>query len=251
MSMSGTVTKTAPDGTETPLAPGAILKQGDELVVGGLSEVELVFSNGSEVTVKERTSVSIAKLQQEAFSGNQSYEQLQADPSKSQTMLDLNYGSVDFHVKKLQAGSKFDIQTPLGTAAIRGTRGTITLLFNRARNEFTLQVSNVDGLVDFSSTFAGNLVFGPGNTATVGLDSTQGSKTEGVPQGSTVVMRVRAGDPGFQAVVNAIKPFIPPSTPQPVVTPTPPPGASGNENDDLGIIVVSPEGQSTSSTSND
>lgn len=40
------------------------------------------------------------------------------------------------------------------------------------------------------------------------------------------------------------------SGPTPVITPTSPPGASGNENDDFGVIVVSPEGPSNTPTSN-
>lgn len=247
----GTVTKVSSNGDKSPLTKGTILKEGDAVIARDLSSVELIFSNGSEVTVEENSSVKIETLKQEAFSSGQSYEQLKADPSKSQTLLGLDYGSLDFHVKKLQSGSTFDIETPLGTAAIRGTRGTITLLYNSVNNQFTLQVSNVDGLVDFSSTFAGNLVFGPGNTASAGFNSSEGSKTEGIPQGKTVVLRISQGDPGFQAVVNAIRPFIPASTSTPkppVITPTPGGDQDFEDDNDFDIIVVSPEGSETEST---
>ncbi|MFU8847798.1 MAG: FecR domain-containing protein [Opitutales bacterium] len=243
--ITGSVTKTSPDGQATQLTPGAILKEGDSLAVDQLSEAKLVFSNGSEVTVKERSNISLAKLHQEAFTGNQSYEQLQADPSKSQTLLELNYGSVDFNVKKLQSGSTFDIATAMGTAAIRGTSGTVTILYNRVRNEFTLLVTNLDGVVDINSTYVGSLIFGSGNTAATSFSSNVGRKIENIPGGHTVILRVSAGDPDFREVYNALLPFFPPSQPKPVITPTPPPGASGNEDDDLGIIVVSPEGPSS------
>lgn len=249
IAITGTVTKYNSSG-QTRIAAGAILKEGDSLTTGPLGSAKLIFSNGSELTVKENSSFEISELQQEAYNSSNSYEQLQADPSRSQTLLELNYGELEGHVKKLRSDSKFHIQTPLGTAGIRGTRWSATLIYNAVRGEFTLTVNNFDGLVDIMSRYAGGVTFTSDKTATKSVNPTISEVvTEQLPQDHTISLTIAKGDPGFQAVVNAIKPFIPASAPQPVVTPAPPPGASGNEDDDLGVIVVSPEGQSNTPTS--
>ncbi|MDP5079227.1 MAG: FecR domain-containing protein [Opitutales bacterium] len=119
--VEGVISKSSLDGSVSPLALGDILIEGDIVNVAELSTVTLVFSNGSEIVIQENSSLNIAKLQQEPFSGDQSYEQLQADPSKSQVLLELSYGVLDGHVKSLRSGSTFEVDTPLGTASIRGT----------------------------------------------------------------------------------------------------------------------------------
>lgn len=242
----GTVTKYTADGKNTPLKAGDILKEGDSISATALSEAELVFSNGSELTIEENTSVNIAKLQQASFSGNQSYEQLQADPSKSQTLLELNYGQLSGHVKKLRADSQFDIQTPLGTAAIRGTKWSVLLIYNAERGEFLLTVKNHDGLVDILSRYIGQFEYSEGNIGDKGYDSSISETTrELIPQDHTIVIRLREGDPYYDDLFQLIQNYIP-TGPKPVITPGPGPGPGPGdpEDDDFGIIVVSPEGTS-------
>lgn len=240
--VTGTVTKYAANGQQTPLTPGAILKQGDSVSATALSEAKLVFSNGSELTVEENTSVSIAQLQQQAFSGNKAYEQLEADPSQSQTLLELNYGKLSGHVKQLRSDSTFQVQTPLGTAAIRGTRWSALLIYNAERGEFSLTVKNFDGLVDIISRYAGNIQYSEGNIGTKGFDASVGETVrELIPANHSVVLTIAKGDPGFDQLLKLIQ-NIKPTGPKPVITPGPATGGSGNEDDDLGIIVVSPEG---------
>ena len=148
VAVTGTVTKYTPDKKQSPLKTGDLLKEGDSISVTALSEAKLVFSNGSEMTVEENTSINFAKLQQDSFAGNKSYQQLQADPSKSQTLLELNYGKLSGHVKKLRRDSQFEIETPLGTAAIRGTQWSAMLIYNSEREEYLFVVKNFDGMVD-------------------------------------------------------------------------------------------------------
>lgn len=225
--VTGTVTKHAPDGQQSALQKGDILKEGDSISVTALGEAELVFSNGSELTVEENTSVGIAKLQQESFSGNKSYGQLQADPSKSQTLLELNYGKLTGHVKELREDSQFHVETPLGTAAIRGTRWAALLIYNAASEEFVFTVNNFDGEVDMIS----------------GEDvrSISESTREAIPAGQRAVRRVQKGDPAFDDLFSLIE-NTDPTGPKPVITPAPTSGPSGDVDDDFGIIVVSPEG---------
>ncbi|HKK19400.1 MAG TPA: FecR domain-containing protein [Opitutales bacterium] len=241
----GTVTKYSADGSQSPLKVGDLLKEGDSISVTALSEADLVFSNGSELTIEENTSVNIATLQQEPFSGNQSYEQLQADPSKSQTLLELNYGKLSGHVKELRSDSKFHVETPLGTAAIRGTQWSALLIYNAEREEFLLVVKNLDGLVDIISRYLGTIEYGEGNIGDKGYDSSIDEQTrELIPQDHTVVLRLRKSDPYFDDLLQIIKNYAP-TGPKPVITPGPGPGPGPGdpEDDDFGIIVVSPEGQ--------
>src|SRR5690606_22509652 len=113
---------------------------------------------------------------------NKSYEQLEADPSVSQNRLELNYGTVTGHVKKLRPGSDFMVNTPIGTAAIRGTVFSVSLLYNKERNEMILIVENADGLVDIISQFSGELDFGRGNIADTGYGNSSGeSKRQAIP----------------------------------------------------------------------
>jgi len=209
VSVSGTVTKYTLDGEGTPLAKGAILREGDSITVTALSEASLVFSNGSTLTVEENTSLTLKELTQEAFGGDKSYEALQADPSKSQTLLDLNYGSLEGHVKQLQTGSTFDIVTPLGTAAIRGTRYRIMIKFNKERGEYTLQVKNKDGNVTMISKFSGVVDFSSG-TAEKGYDGSLDTPTSAkIPVGRSINVRISRNDPYFDEVFDLITSLIP------------------------------------------
>jgi len=250
LNVVGTVTKIAASGKETPLTKGTILKEGDAVRTTQLSSAELIFSNGSELTIDENTSVKISKLQQESFTGGGSYEQLKADPSKSQTLLSLNYGDLSGHVKKLKDGSNFDIETPLGTAAIRGTRWQVFLTYNAARGEFSVTVNNFDGLVDFISKTGGSLNL-EGKTSVVGkFKSTQdNSDTVKIDAGKKATLTVPKNDPYFQELMKLITP--PATGKKPVITQgggiddddsDEEEGDSNNDLDDFDIIVVSPEG---------
>ncbi|MDB4345706.1 FecR domain-containing protein [bacterium] len=148
--VEGVISKSSLDGSVSPLALGDILIEGDIVNVAELSTVTLVFSNGSEIVIQENSSLNIAKLQQEPFSGNQSYEQLQADPSKSQVLLELSYGELDGHVKSLRSGSTFEVDTPLGTASIRGTTfkvSYITIQNGAEVQSVVFSVENKEGRV--------------------------------------------------------------------------------------------------------
>lgn len=203
LSVSGTVNSHSENGDETPLIVGAILSQGDSVVTTAMSNALLVFSNGSELTVEENTSITLAELSQEAFGGNKSYEQLKADPSKSQSLLELNYGKVSGHVKQLRAGSEFDIETPLGTAAIRGTKFIVEIRYNAERGEFIMIVHNKDGKVNIISRYAGSFEYGRGNVGDKGYDSSVSDDTiEAIPPAHIIVIRLSEDDPHFNQLID-------------------------------------------------
>ena len=179
LSVSGTVIKTEGGGgsfkiggRESPLKAGDILREGDRVHSTEGSKVFLVFSNGSEITLFQNSSLSIIDLEQEPYTSKRVYNELEADPSKSQTLLELDYGQLDGHVKKLSNTSSFNIETPLGTAAIRGTRFSISLLFTG--NKLVLSVSNFDGLVDILTKSSSKVVTGKKGFGGGGKDGGKG-----------------------------------------------------------------------------
>jgi hypothetical protein len=247
LSVTGFVNSYTPNGTDIQVnatqkrvAVGDIFKREDSIVTSVLSSTSLVFSNGSELTVSENTSVTVTELAQEAFAGNKTYEQLQADPSKSQTLLTLNYGKVNGHVKQLREGSIFYIQTPLGTAAIRGTKFFAELRHNIARREFVLIVKNMDGKVDILSRYAGTIEYGRGNVGDKGFESGGSERSEAIPPAHTVVIRISEDDADYGAIIDRLKNYSPAQSEdtQPVIIVLPPtPPVTPEDND---TVIASP-----------
>ena len=103
LSVSGTIMRSEGGafikigGRESPLKAGDILRQGDRLNSTKGSKAILVFSNGSEITLYQNSSLSIIALEQEPYTSKRVYNELEADPSKSQTLLELDYGQLDGH----------------------------------------------------------------------------------------------------------------------------------------------------------
>lgn len=239
-------------GRESPLKAGDILREGDRLNSTEGSKAFIVFSNGSELTLYQNTSLSILALEQEPYTSQRVYNELEADPSKSQTLLELDYGQLDGHVKKLTKESSFDIKTALGTAAIRGTRFSIGLLFTA--NKLRLTITNFDGLVDLITQTAapvitGDTADGEGNQFDSGADAS----VTPIPPAGECNVETNMENPVFNAIIGGLSAipglevavssegtlsveidlggFIP----APEITPDP--------GTDPSIIVVSPEVQ--------
>jgi len=252
LAVEGTATAYDEGSTQgMPLSRGDILEQGVGISTSALSSVDLVFSNGSTLTVEENTSLTLTELQQQAYGGTATYEDLQADPSQSQTLLDLNYGSTRGEIKNLRPGSTFDINTPLGTAAIRGTIVRVELRYNAEREEFILDIFNEGGDVDILSKYLGRLEFGAGNVGDKGYDSSLSDVTaEPIPGGHRVIIRLSRQDPYFDDLIDRLSnvaPFknsynFPPTGPDDPKSPKGGPPAPEFTPDDPSTQVVSPEG---------
>ena len=209
LSVSGLVMKTEGaalvkiGGRESPIKAGDILREGDRLNSTEGSKAFIVFSNGSEITLYQNSSMSILALEQEPYTSQRVYNELVADPSKSQTLLELDYGQLDGHVKKLTKESSFDIKTALGTAAIRGTRFRIGLLFTA--NKFRLTITNFDGLVDLitqttAPVITGDTADGEGNTFDTGSDPS----VTPIPPAGECNVETDQGNPVFDAIISGL-----------------------------------------------
>ena len=209
LSVSGTVMRSEGaslikiGGRESPLKAGDILREGDRLNSTKGSKAFIVFSNGAEITLYQNSSLSIISLEQEPYTSQKVYNELEADPSKSQTLLELDYGQIDGHVKKLRKESSFDINTALGTAAIRGTRFSIRLFFTA--NKLRLTIVNFDGLVDLitqttAPVISGDIDEGEGNT----FDSESNVDTTPIPPAGECNVETNEGNPVFDAIVSGL-----------------------------------------------
>jgi hypothetical protein len=93
------------------LSIGDTLNSSDVIVTDNESEATLYFSNGSTVKLSSNTHLSINLYIAEVSKQN----------STSQTELSLNRGSVVGDVVALTPGSNYNVYSPAGSAAIRGT----------------------------------------------------------------------------------------------------------------------------------
>lgn len=120
--VTGSVTATK-DGSTITVVNGTELAQGYVVNTDRNSSVVLIFSNGATLNLAQDSSLTIDEFTQDPFAEEISVSQLTAEPTASQTRLSLSRGELVGNVKKLNydAGSRFDVQTPVGAAGIRGT----------------------------------------------------------------------------------------------------------------------------------
>lgn len=152
---TGDVTAVGPDGQTITLIRGSEIAEGYVVETGGNSSVILAFSNGATINLAQDSSLSIDQFLQDPFSDEVSLAELTAEPTTSNTKLHLSRGELVGNVKKLNsdAGSTFDVQTPVGAAGIRGT--IFRIVFRPD--------PNVPGRAIFSLTTAeGNVVLSSG-----------------------------------------------------------------------------------------
>ena len=127
----------------------------------------LLFSNGSMTTLSGKAKISIDEFKQAPFKGDSksTVDSLEKEPSSSQTKIKLNYGDLVFNVKALNANSAFIMDSPVGSAVIRGTVGQLTVSIDADGNA-TGGVNMVEGSVSFTDP-SGNTAAVPAGQATI------------------------------------------------------------------------------------
>ena len=124
LSSKGLVQVLDPSGNvvSANLQPGAVLADGFSIKTGFSGECAVLFSNGTIATVEPRSQMKVSTFLQKSFEpGEKKISDLQNEPSTSQLILDIATGSLVVQTKKLDRSSSFRINTPSGTAGIRGT----------------------------------------------------------------------------------------------------------------------------------
>ena len=102
---------------------GGLLFDGHTIKTGANAKVVLLLSNGTVSTLKADSVLNIKKFTQAKFDpGTSKLSELEGEPSSSDVIIDLNIGDMVVDIKKLDKKSSFNIESPVGTAGIRGTR---------------------------------------------------------------------------------------------------------------------------------
>lgn len=198
------------DGVTTPLANGSEISQGYVVNTAKDSSVVLVFSNGATVNLAQDSSLSIDEFLQDPFADEVAVSKLTSEPSVSNTKLSLSRGELVGNVKKLNydAGSSFNVQTPVGAAGIRGT--TFRIIFRPdGTGKAFFSLTTVEGNV----VLASGTVNMPAEVAVpdnrevevvldVSVDAATGTVTVSAP--ATTPVTVTVTPPTTQAQVAAV-----------------------------------------------
>ena len=122
-SIEGKVTVTNNlSGAALPVAAGKILFDGHTIKTGPNGKIILLFSTGTVTTLKADSILNIKKFTQGKIPAGTNLNTIKEEPSASDVLIDLNVGDMVVDIKKLKKESSFDIDSPVGTAGIRGTR---------------------------------------------------------------------------------------------------------------------------------
>jgi len=162
----GLVEAISPNGAKLkePVVRGSVLPEGYSIKTNLFSESVLLLSNGTTATIQENSVFKLIEFKQKPFdTQNQSFGQLENEPSTSQVSIEMEIGSLVVQTKKLNKTSSFSIRTPTGTAGIRGTQ------FQLASSPNTgIQLDVAESQVAFTPAGQNQpVVVGPGR----GLDS--------------------------------------------------------------------------------
>jgi hypothetical protein len=158
---------------KTEVAVGKTVPEGHEVHSGKASKAVLLFTNGSMVTLGAGSKLEVKTFKQDAFQDTgQKLSELQAEPSKSTTKLKLSYGEMVFDVKKLNVGSSFEIDSPVGSAGIRGTTGQMEMEVDPITGTVTGGVNMVEGSVQYTDPSGATMQVNQGQSTTTSVTST-------------------------------------------------------------------------------
>lgn len=187
----------AEDNRIGDLKSGEILEHGSVLVTGEKSNALLMFSNGSSINVGANSKVEFAVFLQAPFDPIKGrYATLKADPSTSKAHLFVHYGEVLGTVKKLQHTSVFDVETPVGTASVRGTTFFVSYGLDETNENYMMQIGNFDGEVIVESSFDAELVMSDGGVAAATYNPYSGPRLYQIPP-KALVLIAASRDFGF------------------------------------------------------
>ena len=123
ISTEGKVNFIDAQGQETEaVAVGKPIPSSYQVETGEGGKLVGLLSNGTLLTLVEKTKMKIGTFDQQPFeAGDKKLADLTGEPSKSNVSVDLDFGALVVKTKKLNKGSVFNINSPVGVAGIRGT----------------------------------------------------------------------------------------------------------------------------------
>lgn len=234
--VQGEVYKLTADGQSVKLTEGAILTQSDTVTTGKGASVVLVFMNGSSIKLAQDSKLAIEEFLMDPLDTNITVSQLTKEPSVSKTQLNLTYGEMVGEVKHLNrdAGSYYNIKTPVGAAGIRGTTFRIVFRPTGDGKAFNFTLSTAEGVVQFTGTTQGTggvdvpkdkevVVTAEVDPVTNKITSTQISDVQGISPAAEVQITNAVGDAITQAQQTTVF-----TVPEQQTAPTPPPPPPAN-----------------------
>lgn len=149
---------------------GGVIYDGHTIKTGPGSKMILLLTNGTVATVKAESSLNIKKFTQEKFDmSKMNLSDLKGEPSRSETVIDIEIGDMVVDVKKLDKKSSFNIESPVGTAGIRGTVPAISVI-KMPDGGFQQQTSMLRGAIAFTPRGGGlPTMLGPGQSLASGI----------------------------------------------------------------------------------
>ena len=172
VSQKGEVGFIQQSGEEAPrVGLGQPIPPSYTIFTGSDGELVGLLSNGTLLTLSADTRMKVKTFDQEPFDdGGRKLSDLAGEPSKSKVEIDLDIGSLVVKTKKLNKGSVFDINSPVGVAGIRGT-------------EFQMESMPGQGVqLDVTESTVAFTPPGGGNSIPVSQGSGLTVPTNGVPQ---------------------------------------------------------------------
>ena len=179
-SMEGQVTVTnnesGLDLASDRIKVGGLLFDGHTVKTGTGSKIVLLFSSGTITTLKEDSVLNIKKFAQKSFDPKTAgkLSARKDEPSPSETVIDLSLGDMVVDVKKLKKESSFNIDSPVGTAGIRGTipRMKVVKLPSGGFNQTTQMLK---GKISYMPKGGGRpTLLGPGQSLAAGISAAGG-----------------------------------------------------------------------------
>ena len=141
-------------GKLKPLMRGDWVDQGNTMITGEDGIVLLLFSNGAIVQLKHDSKLELTAFQQAPYddqNGANSFDRLDKDPSQSLTTLNLINGTLAAKVLPLDldAGSKFTVNTPAGSASTPGAILQVQVARDNGGNFSSANVAVAQGVAEF------------------------------------------------------------------------------------------------------
>ncbi len=186
------------DSVWMPLKPKEFLRQGQKILTGPDSTVDLLLDNGTTLHVQPETELSIDRFLVEPFErSGVDFKALKKEPTRSVVRLGISQGTVLLNVAPLSEGSVFHVVHPSGTVRVLGTGFFVNVLPGAQGSTVSVGVSR--GQVQVTSAAGARQSVGTGEA--VGLGETGALESQAAP--ANLIQAVATAAQSTSQAVNA------------------------------------------------